>query len=316
MIYPGYLLNPGDIFQVEPERVMFATGAPKVRETKESADETSSPEDALSTIEGGSSTEEGNGTEKTNLSRAEGESATQEEIEPSAEETVGLSAEEKAESSTKEGVQSSAKEDVEPSPEEDAKLAKETLKRLLSQAKAIIDNNKEDLGAKRKQELRAFKSEVRRVLSRSTSKATLTDDLEAQFEAIKKQLSIKTRGSEKSEKGAKGAKSADPSEDSMSISEVLDASTLTPRELSQLKEALAELRDNPIDSSKPYATPWMPRDYMSAFAFVPRFLEVHPTICAAVYLRHPVARPGLAEVPTPFPESTNGLAFNWYLRRR
>src|SRR5579862_824014 len=29
MIYPGYMLNPGDMFQVEPERVLFATGAPK-----------------------------------------------------------------------------------------------------------------------------------------------------------------------------------------------------------------------------------------------------------------------------------------------
>ena len=30
----------------------------------------------------------------------------------------------------------------------------------------------------------------------------------------------------------------------------------------------------------------------------------------------PVARPGLAEVPTPFGETTNQLAFTWYLRRR
>ena len=29
MRYPGYLLNPGDMFQVDPERVMFATGASK-----------------------------------------------------------------------------------------------------------------------------------------------------------------------------------------------------------------------------------------------------------------------------------------------
>src|SRR6187402_2242784 len=29
MPYPGYLLNPGDMFQVEPEAVLFATGAPK-----------------------------------------------------------------------------------------------------------------------------------------------------------------------------------------------------------------------------------------------------------------------------------------------
>ena len=31
MVYPGYALNPGDMFQVEPSSVMFATGAPKER---------------------------------------------------------------------------------------------------------------------------------------------------------------------------------------------------------------------------------------------------------------------------------------------
>ena len=29
MRQPSYLLNPGDLFQVDPERVMYATGAPK-----------------------------------------------------------------------------------------------------------------------------------------------------------------------------------------------------------------------------------------------------------------------------------------------
>lgn len=86
------------------------------------------------------------------------------------------------------------------------------------------------------------------------------------------------------------------------------------------KEAREEYRltewkqANPYDSSSPDA--WRPRDYMSAFAFIPRYLEVNQNICSAVYLRHPVARPGLGEVPTPFPQALNQLAFNWFLRRR
>jgi hypothetical protein len=83
-----------------------------------------------------------------------------------------------------------------------------------------------------------------------------------------------------------------------------------------LQQALQRARENPVDASKPYATPWRPRDYMSAFAFIPRYLEVNQNVCSAVYLRHPVARPGLAEVPTPLSAETMGLAFNWYLRRR
>jgi hypothetical protein len=83
-----------------------------------------------------------------------------------------------------------------------------------------------------------------------------------------------------------------------------------------LAEALERIRENPYDPEKPYATPWRPRDYMSAFAFIPRYLEVNQNICSAVYLRHPVARPGLAEVPTPYGAETMALGFNWYLRRR
>lgn len=61
---------------------------------------------------------------------------------------------------------------------------------------------------------------------------------------------------------------------------------------------------------------WKSRNWMSAFAFIPRYLEVNQNVCSAVYLRHPVARPGLAEVPSPFAADTQTLAFQWYLRRR
>ena len=98
--------------------------------------------------------------------------------------------------------------------------------------------------------------------------------------------------------------------------EEVDTSELNDEEVDTLKRALTQMRDNPIDSTKPYATPWRPRDYMGAFAFIPRYLEVNQNICAAVYLRHPVARPGFSEVPSPFSESINTAAFAWYLRRR
>ena len=88
------------------------------------------------------------------------------------------------------------------------------------------------------------------------------------------------------------------------------------RDAEILHRALQRAQQNPVDVRKPYATPWQPREYMSAFAFIPRYLEVNQNICAAVYLRHPVTRPGRAEVPTPFHQETGQLAFNWYLRWR
>lgn len=97
--------------------------------------------------------------------------------------------------------------------------------------------------------------------------------------------------------------------------DIIGYEDMTKDEMRNLARMLKQESENPVDDSKPYATPWQPRRYMSAFAFIPRYLEVNPNICAAVYLRHPVAKKGLGEVPTPFPYLTNQLAHNWYLGR-
>src|SRR5437763_8280251 len=62
MIYPGYMLNPGDMFQVDPERVLFAIGAPKTtgeahgarqrrRQEKDSSENVSSTPETATTEE-------------------------------------------------------------------------------------------------------------------------------------------------------------------------------------------------------------------------------------------------------------------------
>ncbi|KAL4786752.1 hypothetical protein BJX76DRAFT_320697 [Aspergillus varians] len=298
MRYPGYLLNPGDMFQVEPERVMFATGAPKDKfERREARVERKKA----------AATEEAEG---------EGEEAKEKDAEIEAKEA------------------------------ESEKLdTRETLKALLSKAKNIMSDNKDVLAAKRKQELRGFQKAIRRVMSRSgSSQSVLTDNLETQFSELMKLLKA-TKIETKEVKGAKkegqdsktettkstDIESAEATTSATKPTEALteafrqasqnpeaevDTSELTEEEFDTLKRALVQMRDNPIDNSKPYATPWRPRDYMGAFAFIPRYLEVNQNICAAVYLRHPVARPGFSEVPTPFGESVSTAAFSWYLRRR
>ncbi|KAJ5145564.1 uncharacterized protein N7515_000128 [Penicillium bovifimosum] len=283
MRHPSYLLNPGDLFQVEPDRVMFATGTPKDK-----------------------------------AERREGRLAQRK---PEGEEESKEAEEEKVEEESKE------------TPKEDTK---ETLKALMQQAKSIMSSGKDTLPAKRKQELRGFQKAVRRVLSRSASSTVLTDSLEAQFSELTLLLNAK-RAEKKPEKkdekkdkrrsddDAVASKGDEDVEVSSKLSEAfeqaaqgndVDASELDDEEFDTLKRALVQMRDNPIDNTKPYATPWRPRDYMSAFTFIPRYLEVNQNICAAVYLRHPVARPGSAEVPTPFGESVATPAYGWYLRRR
>lgn len=265
MIYPGYQLNPGDMFQVEPDRVLWATGAPKEkaerREGRQYRAKISKTKDAFSEAE-----------------------PTSESITP----------------------------DTAPSMEPEAQdtTPKESLKALLSQAKVLLRNPTDALTAKRKQDLRAFQRTVKRTLSKPDTLSTAS--LDSQLQEITSrmtQVQIPTP-----------APTSSPSSGEIPIlstpSLQAEAAALSPEQMRNLRKALIEARENPVDPSKPYATPWRPRDFMSAFAFIPRYLEVHQKVCAAVYIRHPVARPGLAEVPTPFRGETNSLAHTWYLRRR
>lgn len=102
------------------------------------------------------------------------------------------------------GVEKAAVEDAEPvtvseNQTDDTKQEEEeegsvedprkVLKSLLAQAKSVIANPKGGkVGAKQKQNLRAFQKQIKRQLSRPESTTTLTDDLEAQFQELKNQL--------------------------------------------------------------------------------------------------------------------------------
>lgn len=256
MIYPGYMLNPGDMFQVEPESVMFATGAPKKR----------------------SSTARKIAAEK-KAERGETLNSAPAEHEPTIAE---LAAQVKSDEPTL----------------EELKTHMQTLKATIDEVLTT------DVSAKDKQKFREFRQTVKKAIAVwKTANPETVSTLDAQMQFLQDQLAAK-RGEADSKEAADSMFSA---EDEAKLKQAFD----------KLKEqAKYDAEWNKRDSSKPYQTPWRPRDYMPAFAFIPRYLEVNQNICAAVYLRHPVARPGLAEVPTPFAYETGQLAFNWYLRRR
>jgi len=258
MPYPGYLLNPGDMFQVEPSSVMFATGAPKKR----------------------TSTARKVAKEK-GAARAEARENAPQPSTSSATDIV----------TTRE----------EPTPTE----LKKHMQALMDDVENVLN---EDVGAKDKQKFRAFRQTVKKAVGLwKTASPETVSTLDTQFEFLKDAIAQK-------QAPASGSRNA-PAE---------STSLMSQEDEQKLKKAFEKLRLetehtsawNKRDATAPYATPWRPRDYMSAFAFIPRYLEVNQNICAAVYLRHPVARPGLAEVPTPFHLETGQLAFNWYLRRR
>ena len=263
MIYPGYQLNPGDMFQVEPDRVLYATGAPKDKFERRAGRKMRAKYSMKTSVD----------------ERAENAKHQTPELNASRE---------------------SITTDQPP---------KTTLHSLFSQAKELLATPSSSLTAKRKQDLRAFQKTVKRAFSRpdALTASSLDSQLAEIIARMKTAPIIQPTPSLQST----------PELPKLSTPEMqAEAATLDNTQLQTLRDALKEARENPVDASKPYATPWRPREWMSAFAFVPRYLEVHQRVCAAVYLRHPVARPGLAEVPTPYGTDVHALAHNWYLRRR
>lgn len=278
MTYPGYLLNPGDMFQVEPDRVLFGTGAPK---EVEDVHATRVHRKRLAAAKAPASSEETTSEEAT------------EEATPAEEPELDDAAVEKKQ----------------------RKEYKDSLQSLLASARQVLaDKGAHGPTAKKKQEIRAFVAAVRRTIGNVNRSPT--EDLDTQVSELVSKLSL-ANVPKAAPAPAPTSGTVDPSLQAQVVAKTEAAVAKAPEAVRKtIAEALREVRENPIDSSKPYATPWRPRPYMSAFAFVPRYLEVNHNICAAVYLRHPVARPGIAEVPSPFSSESSTLAYNWYLRRR
>ncbi|ODV89001.1 hypothetical protein CANCADRAFT_14309, partial [Tortispora caseinolytica NRRL Y-17796] len=71
-------------------------------------------------------------------------------------------------------------------------------------------------------------------------------------------------------------------------------------------------RQNP---EKPYFTPWKPRQFLAPTLVLPSHIEISFKTCHAVYLRDPVARPGMSEVISPFSPDFHRLAKLYYGRK-
>lgn len=184
------------------------------------------------------------------------------------------------------------------------------------------------LSAKQKQDLRAYRKTLKSSLSKAkTLSPSAVDDLEAEFRT----LSNRIEGEDKPEPARTAPQVSRPQDSSLiegnpryppMTSQDAPSFTTDPTDPSNPLAHLFTLPDGRAPPLGPDGKPinpgprWEPKDYMSAFAFIPRYLEVNQTIMSAVYLRHPVVRPGLAEVPSPFNFETHLLTFGWYLRRR
>lgn len=267
MPFPAYKLNPGDMFQVDPEKVLYATGRAKPHLVN-------APPKAKNAEEA---------TEETEVEEAE--------------------AAETEEASSEAAVEQDPDTTDKPEQVHDLKPTHKAITALVKQAKSVLETEK--LGVAKKRTLRSFIKKARKIQSDSSYQSP--SHVAAKINSMMSELNLNAPEPETAEKPTEGEKS----EPKKAVLELL-----TPEEIKTLQRKIKEEEENPFDADKPYMTPWRPREFMSPFAFIPKYLEVNHNICAAVYLRHPVARIGSAEVPTPFGYNVNQLAFNWYLRRR
>jgi ribosomal protein S4 len=288
MKYPGYLLNPGDMFSVDPDMVMFATGSVKGEaKTGLYTHEDLGGEAAADTVDGeATSGREGKADESGGV-----------EEDPVFDEAWEDEPEEDAEIKT-----------TEDSTEEEFKARRKEYMVLRDTVKETATKTK-GLKSSRLQELRSLYKTMRKTNFQKIPRQKF-DEVKSDFTAIMARIASPPTGF------------AAPSS-STPATTTLAAEEEDPLVLEQLRKmrknphyAALQAWPNKRDKSKPYPTPWKPRSFMSAFAFIPRYLEVNQNVCSAVYLRDPVARPGLAEVPSPFHPETSQLAFQWYLRRR
>ncbi|KAI1356831.1 alpha-L RNA-binding motif-containing protein [Xylaria sp. FL0043] len=271
--YPAYRLNPGDMFQVDPERVLYATGQPKPPP---------------------------NESQKQPSSLAKEDEAAEEAPEEGAEAT----AEEASEAQATKAQQDPDTTDAPEAAPANMKPTRKQIQDLTAQAKAIL--KEQPLSVAQKKSLRSFIQSAKPLLTRAGRPNASPTEIADELSTLLAEVDLGVGRDEKR-----------TPEENASLDPI---ASLSDSELKQLEERMEEHmreeEENPHDPSKPYVTPWRPRNYMSPFAFIPQYLEVNQNICSAVYLRHPVARRGSAEVPTPYPIDANQLAFNWYLRRR
>ncbi|KAF7556361.1 hypothetical protein G7046_g6311 [Stylonectria norvegica] len=344
MVHPSYALNPGDMFQVDIDKVLYGTGEQKQGNStaplKQSIKSQKKLEDdAVTRLR----------TRKN--AAAGGQGATGEAAEGDAAEAEAKEAVAEADEAEVDAETANASEEL--SAEDELYLKQGRVRRLRRIAREILQGDMKNLSAKQKKQLRLFRDTAQRFLGRpegsSVGSTELLKELQVQIQSLysdvptfrkgdpsaeaqdaevvakeeeltdeqkkqkeqklKKKFEFKQRVLEQGLEGLKSEK------DRVWAHRIMSTTEMTKDELRKLAFILKGDEENPVDESKPYVTPWRPRPYMSAFAFIPRYLEVNPNICAAVYLRHPVARKGMAEVPTPFGYLTNQLAHNWYLGR-
>lgn len=140
----------------------------------------------------------------------------------------------------------------------------------------------------------------------SESEVTAEASETATAEASESEASEATEASEASESSESGEASADEFGKKSVWKPVVDDGGPT---------WTSHHRDGPL-AHRDGKTWFVLPDYAQPHMFVPAYLLPSYLTCSAVYIRHPTARPGYSEIPTPFDAGgdINSGTWEWYQR--
>lgn len=332
MVYPAYQLNPGDMFQVDAIKVLTATAAQKKGESNlrlkkmisDNKEKYANFEarynllnERISKRKGAYKYDDPMPVELGEAA-ASAEAAGEEAVSDKAaeDETVGEEAVAKEVSETEAATKNPETLPETPATDKDVEMKKIKLETALIDARFLVRDEKLS-EVEKVFRIASFKDRAIHYLgegSRKLSPSKLIGEL------VKEMRKLNMLRSQR-EVGSSGVVAKAMEIDGVNFKttshmmQVLGARSLSLPEMKKLGEMIEENTDSAVNDKTPYATPWQPRGWMKPWVFVPRYLEVNHKICAAVYLRHPVARKGQGEVPTPFHYFSNQLAHAWYVTK-
>ncbi|KAK9896352.1 alpha-L RNA-binding motif-containing protein [Cystobasidium minutum MCA 4210] len=108
---------------------------------------------------------------------------------------------------------------------------------------------------------------------------------------------------ESSEAGSSSA--GDNADKPADVTASTDASAATPAPTT--KSSQKKPKEKKPVPGLPFELP----DYAAPFLFIPAYLEVSFPTCSAIYVRHPTARPGISEIPTPYDADGEVMRLGW-----
>ncbi|KAF2667169.1 alpha-L RNA-binding motif-containing protein [Microthyrium microscopicum] len=320
--HPSYLLNPGDMFSVDPQYVMHRTGTFRDAPSQEATLEAQKAEARRNRADDGFLKSVGTLDFQKEVEEAEnqGTQPAWDDL-PSLEEMATQAKEDVGTESTDKPFKPRYDPDVQELSMKEIKERRSTLKGLFDLSAELEDQHK--LSPKQKRNLRAFRKRIRTYVAKpwiltDEEIEKLTDDLEEMIQKAELHTArMKAEQKHKpSDAEAEVLEAEEQDEDSKLLAS-MDNLKLQPGDINVPPEQFEQM--NHLERMAVIAHTargWSPKDWMAPFAFVPRYLEVNYTVCSAVYLRHPVVRTNVSEVPSPFPIETGQLAHAWYLRRR